>query len=234
MKNFDSRHKFYMMLYLTLTIILMTSCASVSNEPSAKYFSYEQFAVPDDTLVIGISLPMSKEDIIKGCEPGFRVKIPPLYDELKSLGFNDDAIQEGSVALILNSMYWNNSMSPRRADHGMRWAIVPVELIPKLTKDHPSVVVVVVNNGLGTISYIRHPNFNESNCEFREDKKSTGERILNILTYFGVGPSGSVSLHCDGLAEEGWETINYGWENEFIWVKYPLWYVPEATGDQDK
>ena len=118
-------------------------------------------------------------------------------------------------------MYWNNSRANKRADYGLHWAIVPRGIIPKLTKDHSSVVEVKVNKGIGEITQILYPNFNESSCDFKEDKKPTGEAVLDVLTYLGAGPSGSASFQCEGLIEEGWETKKYGWKNEFIWVKYP-------------
>lgn len=210
---------------LLLTALVLISCTPAVKTPSASQLSYESFDFPDDVLVLGVSKTMTLNEIINGCDAGFMVKIPPLYDELLGLGYKEETIQDGSIALVLNSMYWNNASAPKRADYGMRWAIVPNDLILQLSTERHSVVEVQLKDGIGKIARIRHANFNDSDCRFKKDKRPLGIMILSSLTYFGVGPPGSSSLYCDGL-EEGWEREEYGWNDEFIWVKYPDGYVP--------
>lgn len=213
---------------LSTTIMTISGCAAKQPISTPQQYSYKPFSFPDSTIVLGLIKPITREEIINGFDFGFKATMPPLYDELIKYGYTDETIQDGSAVSVLNSVYWHNSVAGVRVKGGMHWALVPTELLSQLPAPGSSIPAAVgeikITNGIGTLIRIRHKNKNDSSCDIKKDNTSFFKIPLNILSYLAGGPSGSASLSCDRLAEEGWVKKNYGFQEEYMWVKYPEGY----------
>ena len=209
-----------------LFTLLLISCATGPRTPSVEQLSYRLFAFPDGTSLLGVTRSLNRDEILDGCYAGYGVQLPSLRKEMTRLGHREEDIKDGSATLVLNSLYWNNASAPLRAGGGLRWAVVPDTFIEEVSTEGHSVVEVKIKDGVGEVVKVRHENLHDSDCKFDKDKKSIGRSLVDTLTFFGVGPSGSTSLDCPELKDEGWTKYSYGWENEYVWVKFPEGYVP--------
>jgi len=111
-------------------------------------------------------------------------------------GFTDQQIDRGRVILVRERIYWNNTLSGIKREK-LRPALLPAGL-----QVEPGNII----EGIVGIPYrvvrVRASSLDAGKCRYDELPTGLARGLMGAVSM--TGPSGSATLYCEGIENEGW------------------------------
>jgi hypothetical protein len=190
---------------------ILSSCASISDTDSQGKPAEAKFL--GQLFLAEVSYILTKDQIILG-ELGYG-RVKNLYSSLQREGLTDAEIDAGQVIAIRSAIYWNNTAS------GITHDQFAVALLPKEMKVDPGNIVEIKHLGpshFPRVENIRARNMRDGQCRYSQMRDplplQLTKEILGLISL--VGPSGTVTLYCNGIEKEGWEIEGGQWTKKAI------------------
>ncbi len=171
-------------------------------------------AIPEKTLILReVTELLTRGEILASASyAGYGAPASPTYNILLEEGWQQADMVDGGVVRGRTQLRWT-SASPGAVQQYACWSPVAIGL----AVSPGNVVELEQRGGLATVVRIRFRSLGEGGCVYRTD---AGEA-------FGTTPGeirpasdkGAASLHCTGLAEQGWSPVRLSHGVE--WQKPP-------------
>jgi len=178
-------------LALGISALLLAGCAQ------------QGVYLPDGTLTLAeVRNVLTADDVAKG-RAGPEGPDQNLREHLLQVGFSQNQIDHGRVAVVREGYYWHNTVS------GIHHDILRLALVPEGMTVEPGNIVECVQMKPCTIHRIRGKNLEEAKGRYDELPASLANVILGTASL--VGPSGAATLYCVGIEKEGWQRPRTYW-----------------------
>ena len=177
--------------------VCLLICAVAALQPGCSAPS----TVPDRTVMLReVAQVLTRQEILASAWAPSIDTVPPMFpmfSDLLAVGTQQVDMVDGSVILGRTHFYRTATSTSAISEH-ICWSTVARGVDVRAG----NIVEVEQRGLLTTVVRIKYQNLAEGGCVYRTDSGQTvGTTSGDIRS---VGDEGSASLHCAGLAEQGW------------------------------